>query len=186
MNINENSIVFEIGAYEGQWANTIATKYNPFMYVFEPQKWAYDNCVSRLKKFSNVKVFNFGLGIEDGTMTMGDFRSDGGSLMKPIKEKCDQKEPQFEEVKVIEIGKFLEENKIEEIDLCQMNIEGYEYVLLPHLIGNGIIQKIKYLLVQFHMHPWFPGEEGKIVEMLKKTHKQITGVYKGFSEWERL
>jgi FkbM family methyltransferase len=184
-NITENSIVFEIGAYEGQWANMIATKYNPIMYVFEPQKWAYDNCVTRLKKFEKVKVFNIALGVEDGMMKMGDFRSDGASLMKAEKEKCDQKEPQFEDVKVVEIGKFLEENKINEIDFCQINIEGGEYVLLPHMIEKGTINKIKYLIVQFHMHPWFPGEERKITELLSISHRQIFGENKGFSEWER-
>jgi FkbM family methyltransferase len=61
--IDSNSIVFDIGAYEGQWAKDILTRYQPKeMYLFEPQKWAYDACIKKFINNHNVKIYNFALG----------------------------------------------------------------------------------------------------------------------------
>jgi len=184
--INSESVVFEVGAYEGAWSKAICNKYNPKLYAFEPQKWAYDNCVKLLKRYDNAKVFNFALGIESGNFKMGDFQSDGASLMKDETVKCDQRTPLFEIVKMVELKKFLEFEKIDEIDLFQLNVEGYEYKLIPYMIEKGILNRIKYFICQFHMHPWFPDEETKLIEMINKTHKWNKEVGTSLLEWERL
>jgi len=48
------------------------------------------------------------------------------------------------------IGAAFKELKIGRIDLMLMNIESYEYVLLPHMLDAGILPR--RLMVQFH--PW--------------------------------
>ena len=44
----------------------------------------------------------------------------------------------------------MNEFKIEEIDLLQINIEGAEYDILDNWIDNKVINKIKTLQIQFH------------------------------------
>lgn len=39
---------------------------------------------------------------------------------------------------------------IEKVDLMKINIEGGEYNLVGKLIDSGLIEKIKYLQIQFH------------------------------------
>ena len=45
---------------------------------------------------------------------------------------------------------LMNEFKIEEIDLLQINIEGAEYDILDNWIDNKVINKIKTLQIQFH------------------------------------
>jgi len=182
--INKDSVVFEIGAYDGAWARTIESAYHPRLYLFEPQKWAYERCVEAFKNKSNVRVFNFALGVFTGTGRMGDFQSDGASLMKTEPVKCDQVNPRFQDVEIVAFDEFLASEKIDYIDLCQMNTEGYEYFLIPYLIEKGLITKIKYLACQFHMHPWFPLEEKRIMDMVDLTHNRVIGE-PAFVSWER-
>jgi hypothetical protein len=36
------------------------------------------------------------------------------------------------------------------IDVLQINIEGYEYELIPFMIRNGLLSNVKNLQIQFH------------------------------------
>ena len=40
--LDENSVVFDLGGYEGQWASDIFSRYCCTVYVFEPVKPYYD------------------------------------------------------------------------------------------------------------------------------------------------
>jgi len=79
--LTEKSVVFEIGGYIGRWAREIAERYNPSLYVFEPQTWAYDQCRTALSLYPNAKVFPFGLGVESGFFPLGNYETDGCSLV---------------------------------------------------------------------------------------------------------
>ena len=53
------------------------------------------------------------------------------------------------------IGKLLvlwrpQPEKIKEIDLLLMNIEGYEFELIPHMLETGIMGRIRFFMCQFH------------------------------------
>ena len=37
-NLNEESIVFDVGGYQGDWANKIYSKYKSNIHIFEPSK----------------------------------------------------------------------------------------------------------------------------------------------------
>jgi hypothetical protein len=45
---------------------------------------------------------------------------------------------------------FLEKYKIDVVDLVQINIEGEEYPLLEKWIKSDVLNKIKYIQVQYH------------------------------------
>lgn len=69
---------------------------------------------------------------------MSKWETDGCSLV-------DGREHQ---VTMVEIEKTFKLLKVGNIDLMLMNIEGYEYTLLPHMLERGI--QPKRLMVQFH------------------------------------
>lgn len=52
--LTQDSIVLEIGAYKGRWASEMCKRYNPKLYAFEPQLWAYNECVEALKPYNNA------------------------------------------------------------------------------------------------------------------------------------
>jgi FkbM family methyltransferase len=53
-------------------------------------------------------------------------------------------------VKCLPLEHFLDKHSIEKIDLIQINVEGEEYPLLENWIESGLINKIKFLQVQYH------------------------------------
>lgn len=139
-----SSVVVEVGGYTGRWALQIAQKYHPRLFVFEPQPWAAEVCRSALGDMAHV--YNVALGDQDTTLPMGRWETDGCSLINVVD---GQDMGQMREV----AGMF-EQCQITDIDLMLMNIEGYEYTLLPHMLDKGILPK--RLMMQWHLFgdPW--------------------------------
>ena len=138
---NENSIVFDIGGYKGEFARDIFCKYNCTIYIFEPIKEFYDIIKKRFINNSKIKAFNFGLGNLDKIVQISliDDRSSvlnmNGDLIK---------------VKIKSINEFIKNQNIKNIDLVKMNIEGAEYELLESIISENNQIKIENLQIQFH------------------------------------
>ena len=132
-----SSVVVEVGGYTGRWALQIAERYHPRLFVFEPQPWACNVCQTALGDMA--MVLNYGLGAESGMLAMGDWETDGASFVKMAGQGSGM---------LREIGAAFRELKITKVDLMLMNIEGYEFVLLPHMLDKGILPK--RLMVQFH------------------------------------
>ena len=81
-------------------------------------------------------------------------------------------EANISEIKIVEAAAFLRDQGITRIDLIKINIEGGEYDLLENLIGEGIINKIVNIQVQFHdFVPNAYVRMKNIQEELSKTHE---------------
>ena len=141
--LGENSVVVELGGYEGRWALEIATRYNPNLFVFEPQRWAFEKCRDVLSPWPHAHVYNCGLGLSKGTFPMGKFETDGCSFIE-------KDFTQSGTGKMREIAHTFDLLRIKSIDLLMMNIEGYEYKLIPHMLQNGVLEMIDNFCVQFH------------------------------------
>lgn len=142
--LTSKSVVLEIGGYCGRWALEIAQRYNPNIHVFEPQEWAFEKCLESLKDFPATKVYNVALGVESGSFPMGNWETDGCSFVN-----VPDRKPSGNGI-MAEIGKTLDFLHIDHIDVCLMNIEGYEFKLIPYMIENGIMDRIDYFMCQFH------------------------------------
>jgi FkbM family methyltransferase len=140
--LTNESVVFEVGGYIGRWATEIEARYHPRLYVFEPQLWAFEKLIHRL---ATPYVYNFGLGVEDGVFPMGRFETDGCSFVDVPEDKPSAFGT------IVEISSFLKLNKVRNIDLMLMNIEGYEFTLIPYMIDMGIMKKVNYFMCQFHL-----------------------------------
>ncbi len=161
--LDENSVVFDIGGYEGQWTSDIFSKYCCKVLVFEPVTKYANDISKRFEKNNKISVYNFGLSDRNEHTKMS-VLGDGSSIY--------QKGDNQIEIKLIRFTDFLKENKIESIDLMKINIEGGEYSLLEHLIDEGVVRIIKNVQVQFH--DFIPNAEQRmrsIQEKLKSTHE---------------
>lgn len=135
--LTTRSVVVEVGGYKGRWALQIAERYSPMLFVFEPQSWAADVCRAVLGRRANV--YAVALGDQDATLPMGDFETDGCSFTKPGASMG-----QMREIR----GMFDQCQITKRIDLMLMNIEGYEYTLIPHMLSVGVLPE--RLMVQCH------------------------------------
>jgi FkbM family methyltransferase len=140
--LNENSIIMDLGGYTGVWAQQMVDKYNPNVYILEPIHSFYDGMVSKFTNNPKVRLLNVGVGVEnkDGVIYM----SEDGSSSNLI--NGDGVNVKFNTIDTI-LNKF----GLEYVDLIQINIEGDEYPLLENMISTGSINKFKNIQIQFHL-----------------------------------
>jgi len=146
--INEKSIIIDLGGFHGLWVDEILKKNSPIIpkiILVEPVTEFYNVLVQKYKNIQNITVLNYGVSTNNKEETKKLYISDDGSSTHfNVGGK-------FIEIKTIPIEKILKDEKIENVDLLQINIEGDEYGLLEHMIENDLINKFKNVQVQFHL-----------------------------------
>lgn len=173
--LNEKSIVFDIGGYEGEFANDIFNKYKCTVYVFEPVDKFYQNICERFKDNPKIKIFNFGLSDKDEEVMIS-ISDDASSVHTDIKNK--------EVIILKSINEFIFENKINYIALMKINIEGGEFQVLPALISSSFLKNIQNLQIQFHNFiPSSVEKRDDIREELQKTHALTYDYYFIWENW---
>lgn len=158
----ENSVVIDLGGYEGQWSSDIYARYNCLIHVFEPVPVFAHNITKRFELNPKIHVHNFGLGRENGEMSLA-VAADGSSAFVSGKETIT--------MQIVAAADFFRDNGLQCIDLMKINIEGGEYELLEHLIETGLIVNICNLQIQFH--DFVQDAEIRMVaiqKQLEKTH----------------
>jgi FkbM family methyltransferase len=176
--VDKRSKIWEIGGYEGRWAVQMAEKYDPHIYFFEPQDWAFNKAKEALKGYK-THMHQFGLWTHGGEMTLTEFGRDAGTLMQP-----EAKDPR--KILVVDAYSFFIKERIEQIDVCLLNIEGGEFVLLPYMIGMGMMPKIKYFWCQWHLFVQTAAEKWlRLRQMLDVTHEMIWDCGSTAQAWRR-
>src|SRR5262249_41477745 len=140
----EDSVVFDVGGYLGDYAANIFCRYRSAVHVFEPVPAYCVHIRQRFVRNSRVRVHEFGLAgvtreerlftAEAGSPT----GRDGFGLGKPMS------------VRLVRAADVLADLQLERVDLMKINIEGGEYELLEHLVESGLVSRITNLLIQFH------------------------------------
>ena len=77
----------------------------------------------------------------------------------------------FHSASLVEVEAVDLKNYLTDYDLCKINIEGGEYLLLNDLIDNNMITKLNNIQVQFHLIENYQEEYNKLAEKLSKTHE---------------
>jgi FkbM family methyltransferase len=140
--LNEDSVVMDLGGYTGVWAQQIIDKYNPNIYILEPIREFHDGMVDKFKNNPKVKLLNAGISTENKTGVLY-ISGDGTS--------SNLKNGTTVEVEFNSIETVLNKWKLNSIDLLQINIEGDEYPLLENLLKTGTIKQFKNIQIQFHL-----------------------------------
>jgi len=160
--LDENSIVFDVGGYIGDWAASIYSRYNCNVYIFEPVTSLCDRMKNRFKGNDKFKLFNIGLGNLTRDMYVATIGDESSFYLESANAQM---------ARIINISEFIESHEIDEIDLLKLNIEGGEYEVIPRLIEAGLISRVKNVQVQFHY--WIEDSEkmlAKIRQNLSRTH----------------
>lgn len=139
--LNENSIVMDLGGYKGEFSADIYCKYSSTIFVFEPIISFYEIIKSKFSNTNKVIPYPFGLAGKDGHLKIS--LTDNSSSVYIESEE-------FEIIKLKSIIHFIKENNITNVDLIKINIEGGEYEILETLIENKMISIFKNIQVQFH------------------------------------
>jgi len=162
--LSSDSIVFDLGGYEGQWASDIFARYCCQIHVFEPVKEFADGIRKRFEFNSKIRVNDFGLA--------GGSRTDKIHRSANASSTFNAVDGDVEEIKLIDAQAYLRESGVVRIDLLKVNIEGGEYEVLERLLDIGAVPKIRDLQIQFH--DFVPDAEARmkaIQSRLAATHR---------------
>ena len=182
-NLNSNSIVIDVGGFEGNWAAEIHACYSASVLVFEPYMPFYNKIESRFSHNPKIEVYPFGLGSKDTNMTFYG-GGDRSSVFKMTDIPLD--DDQGTEVKIMDIAGIIQSREFKSINLIKLNIEGGEFELLEHLIEKKLIHLFENLQIQFHDIDAESGDRMRSVQQeLAKTHA-LTYQYEFIWEnWKR-
>jgi len=182
------AVIFVIGAYNGTIAQLlIEQEADARFYLFEPQDWAAAQLREKFGHLPNVKVCEFGLGDCSGTFRMGLYQTYFCSFMRGSQEL--KGADTWFDGRLVEIGDFLESEGIAEVYYASINIEGYEFVLLPHMAGKGLLERVRTIGISWHGPDctWLGqpvhGQEAE-EETLAKTHDLVLSI-DNWQSWAR-
>jgi FkbM family methyltransferase len=164
--LDENSIVFDVGGFKGDFASEIIKRFGCNVYIFEPSLVLYEICMDRFRDNPKVYCFNFGLSDSDGDFMLSR-EGDASSILR------EGHKSNGEKIKIRCFFDVYSELCLSRIDLMKINIEGAEYPLLNHIIESEVVEEINNIQVQFHdfVDSAVARREG-IVAGLSKTHDQ--------------
>ena len=164
--LNADSLVWDVGGFNGQWAENIFNRYGCHIWIFEPNPKMLKPLNKKFAGNEKVKIFPVALG--DSNKRLKFFIRGAGS--SSLEETFDERDPGIE-VEQQDAWQIFTEHGCPEVSLLKVNIEGGEYELMPYLIRKGITDHCRYIRIQFH--EWLPGSykgRNQIVNALKKHH----------------
>jgi FkbM family methyltransferase len=179
--LSKNSVVVDIGGMNGDWASRIFCRYCCRIDIYEPTPEMVEQARWNFKCNPHVAVYPHALSDVKGNLKLyGDPLK--ASLFGP------EDKPAIE-VPVLIASEVFGAYYPYGIDLLKINAEGAEYNVLPDLIKNYGVEKIRDIQIQFHKTI-----DGKPIEHarekcdairkdLLKTH-QLTYCYEwAFENW---
>jgi hypothetical protein len=190
-NLDESSLVVVAGAYQGIVMQLLADAYAPNMIMgYEPQVWAATKARERLAAYDNCRVVGYGLGIAEGVFDMGEYFTDACSFVN-VGEGSREHGAGFmkdaaERLKIIATVSKLYPERSDDIDLFVMNMEGYEFELLPYLLETGILANhVRKLAVQWHHGFGNDNNYEELLERLDNIYTRVVDEAPSWIYWER-
>lgn len=176
-NLNNTSLVIDLGGYYGEFSQKIYDKYKCNILCFEPCSNFYQKIKKRFDGIDNIKIYNVGVGCSAETKILY-CNEDATSFYSKVSEYSEM-------ATIIPFSNLVSD--IQNIDLLKINIEGAEYDLLEHIIQHNLQKKIDNIQVQFHKYIHISEIRRKnIQESLKKTHTLIYNYDFIWENWRRL
>ena len=175
--INQNSIVFDVGGYYGQWTSDIYSIYRCKIHIFEPVTYFADNIEKRFALNPDIHVHKFGLSSESKKSKITVDRDSSSFFLQG---------PEQIDATLVCFSEFISAENIDFIDLMKINIEGAEYDLLEHILNRDLAGRINNIQVQFHNFIENCGERMfAIQKKLGETHQLTYQYLYVWENWEK-
>ncbi len=152
--IAEGDIVFDIGANVGVFSLYASQKKGTQVFAFEPHPENFNILMNNVNqnKLTNVKCFDYALGLENGHRILMEGSIAGGHMLSHIdtsdKEVSDHSRGSLE-VKSVTFASIKEELKINKIDFVKLDCEGAEGEIIKSL-GKSGLNDINKMAIEFH------------------------------------
>jgi len=171
--LNEDSIVLNVGGYTGDWASSLYNKYHCNLYIYEPVQEFCEVLEAKFKDDPKVRIFNYG--VLDKTVDLPiKVSGDGSSLYTPGGERV----VHFKDISEV-LDQFVK------VDLMEINTEGAEYDTIKRLGETKKTGQVNSYLVQFHS--FIKDSSSKLSDcrnILSQTHRSIWNIDFVFECWK--
>ena len=170
LNLNKNSIVIDIGANIGSITQLIEDKYDCYIDCYEPNEHAFKELQKKFKNNKKINCYDNAVTEKNGEEKIYYHENSETNQLKwstgtsLLKDKSNINPLNFKIIKTKSIQSVIE--KFEVIDLIKIDIEGYEYNIIPELIKNK--SKIKKVICELHGNPITNKNQ-----FLNKDHKEL-------------
>lgn len=180
--LGHDDIAIVAGAYKGDTIEFLASLHDagddsPEFVGYEPQDWAFKECLHRFSGRSNVRISPYALGTKMGSFPMYEWNTDACSFVEL---------PTYREMSNGYMNKVDDEIDllgVLTVELLVLNIEGYEHELIPYMHEKNMLQRFSHIVMQ--VHEILPGQSAlRIDGLLSETHalKWFSG---NWYHWER-
>lgn len=161
--LTSKSLVVDVGGLTGDWAARIYCLYSCRIDVYEPHPELSKRASMNFLSNPNVRVHDYGLGGKSEKLFLY-----GDSADASVYNNSSASKTRLLILKASEVFNTKYQNGI---DLLKMNVEGAEYDILPDLLANYDMTKIKNIQIQFHRNvPDYSMKRDAIRRDLSKTH----------------
>ena len=175
--LTEDSLVLDLGGYEGEWAARIFERYKCRVIIFEPAQDFARRISRRFRNNPKVRVCSYGLGAESRRDTLY-LCEDASSLH--VKSSAN------EAISIVDVHSWFKNNLNGSVALMKVNIEGEEYPLLERMAETGLFSRVNHLQVQFHPMAEDSAERmSRIQQILSRTHRLSWQYRFVWESWEK-
>ncbi len=140
--LDASSIVYDVGGFEGSFADVIRKRFDCTVYVFEPDPTSFSNLKRRFSADRKVILIEGGLAGSEGEAVLAQAGEASRVFEAGIAGGVS--------IRLISAPDFLHAHNHERIELMKINIEGAEYELMDSLVRSGLHLNVVNFLVQFH------------------------------------
>ena len=155
----EIKTIAHVGAHRGQEVEEYLKLFDDVkLNLFEPQQKLFKHLKNKFQDHKNINYFNLALGSYKGSATMHTANTDGqsSSILEPKEHLKEHPQIKFhKDDEIIKIRK-LDELGITNIDLLNIDTQGYELEVLKGGV-NTLNEDVKYMILEVNKRELYKG-----------------------------
>ncbi|MEM9257392.1 MAG: FkbM family methyltransferase [Pseudomonadota bacterium] len=178
-----SSLVLDVGAYIGEWAEEILSRHEARVIALEPDPRNFKQLAQRAERLPQLTPLEYGVGDRDETVAMT--QEFLGSAMFTDNHP-DRAKTKLVDVTIRDIRSVWSDLGLKRVDLMKINIEGAEFPLLERMMQTDLLAEVDTYLIQFH--EWHPGayrRRRNIQKALSATHRPAWDYHFVWEKWVR-
>ena len=164
--------ILDIGANIGATAYYFS-RYAKTVYAVEPSLEQFDILARMIafNKIKNIVPVNKAIYIKNGTFPL--FHNKNKTMYSLHQNVNDNSSPS-EDVETITIQGLMDTNKIDEVDLMKLDVEGSEVEILSSTSFKEVASRIKTIITE--RHAWSGRHENQLIDALKDVGYQVNQI----------
>ncbi len=168
--LTAESVILDIGAYQGNWAREMSRRYGCEVIAFEPCEKHYLVALKALHGCAGVSFLHGAVGHKNGFVDIHECNDSSGEFADGPVENVPM-------MGIMEVRRNFLPAGVSAFDLAKINAEGAEYSILETLCAHpDELRRFKRILVQFHSCvPAHEARYARIYQELTKTHEHVFG-----------